>query len=160
MGKMTRKGGDLGQKGRGTLNFKQLFLLTRVLLRAALYRYQCPFFVAEQRKGERKSARTFPPGPPRHCHAAKRNKRGPMYISYAVPQALPTRVAGRKSKSFCPWASAAFYNRLLRNQKFCIRASHDARLQRANKTSIFRRRRNGHSQALKQPTFAPQSEKL
>ena len=31
----------------------------------------CPFFVAEQRKGERKSAKTFPLGSPRHCRATK-----------------------------------------------------------------------------------------
>ena len=58
------------------------------------------------------------------------------------------------SEEFCPKVSAAFYNRLLRNQKFCICASHDARFQRANKTSIFRRRRNGRSQKLKMHIFA------
>jgi hypothetical protein len=33
-----------------------------------------------------------------------------MYISYAVPQALPTRVAGGGSKSFCPEMCASFFN--------------------------------------------------
>ena len=72
----------------------------------------------------------------------------------------PGHRGAEKARTFAPQVSVAFYNRLLRNQKFCIRASHDARLQRANKTSIFRRRRNGRSQNLKFYIFAPQSGKI
>ena len=71
-----------------------------VELRAALCGVGCPFFVAEQRKGKRKSARTFPPGPPFPCHATKWNKRDHIYFCCAVPQVLPSRVAGVGSKSF------------------------------------------------------------
>ena len=43
--------------------------------RADLCRQECTFFVAEQRKYQRKSARTFPPGPPFPCHAAQQKTR-------------------------------------------------------------------------------------
>ena len=110
MGKMTRKGGDLGRKGEGKLSFNRLFRRTRVLLRAALCRYRCPFFVAEQRKGERKSAKGCRLWKLLSCHATKRNKRDQIYFLCAVPQRLPTRVAGGGSKGFCPKVNANFFN--------------------------------------------------
>ncbi len=45
-------------------NFLAVCFYRLAQLRALAVWLLCPFFVTEQRKGERKSARTFPPGPP------------------------------------------------------------------------------------------------
>jgi hypothetical protein len=49
---------------KGLLKFQRLLLGTLTLLRAFADCDSCPFFVAEQRKGERKSAKAFPLGFP------------------------------------------------------------------------------------------------
>ena len=82
------------------LSFKRLLLLTRVQLRAALCRQGCQLVVAEQRNGERKSAKGCRLWKLLLCRSAKKNKRDYIKVPDAVPQLQPTRAAGKGSKNF------------------------------------------------------------
>ena len=86
-----------GRESRRNLNFKQLFLQTRILLRAALYRLFMPLLATRQEVAK-KRAKTFPLGSPFHCRATWRIKRDYIKKFHAVPQILPSRAAGGERK--------------------------------------------------------------